>query len=497
MSILSSIEAGSSMVVSRRPGEQFCWLGVEELTHGYRTCDFSPVEVARELIARVRALDPMVNAIVNLDEPYVLAMAAASEARYLSGEALSAMDGVPVTIKDLSAVAGMPKRRGSLLSGSEPVAEDTPCVARMREAGAVFLAKTATPEGGCKVVTQSAVHGVTANPYDLSKTPGGSSGGAAAALALGFGPVALGSDGAGSIRIPASFTNLFGLKPGFGRVPAFPTDTDMPHSVVGPMSRTVADAAIMLDIICRPEPRDPYAWPELFELPELNDPDLSGLAIAYSPRLGCHAPLIDSEIDALVAGVVPLLEDAGGVVAAESPVWPIDPFEPFRVFWEIGCYSTVAATPHDKREILDPIIQSAGALGASRSLADHLTASEQRLKLAAASKAFFNRYHILVGPVMPVPPYSIQRNVPERFNDPDWSWCPYTYPWNLTGQPAASVPIGFTKGGLPVGVQLIGRMGREADLLRAARAIELRRPLHLRRPRWLDDRDPTRSRRIT
>jgi aspartyl-tRNA(Asn)/glutamyl-tRNA(Gln) amidotransferase subunit A len=441
-----------------------------------------PVDVARQLIARIRSLDRFVNAIVHADEAYTLAMAAASEIRYRVGSPRSAMEGVPVTIKDLSAVAGMPKRRGSLLSGSEPTDEDTPCVARMREAGAVFLAKTATPEGGCKVVTQSAVHGVTANPYDLSKTSGGSSGGAAAALALGFGPVALGSDGAGSIRIPASFTNLFGLKPGFGRVPAFPTDTDMPHSVVGPMSRTVTDAAIMLDIISRPEPRDPYAWPVALEIPDLNDPDLRGLAIAYAPRLGCNAPLVDPEIDDLVGSAVPLLKAAGADVVTDAPEWPIDPLLPFKVFWETACYSTVAATPAGKRDLLDPLILHVGASGACVSLAGYLAASEQRLKIVAASKAFFNRYHILVGPVMPVPAFTVARNVPEGFDDADWSWCPYTYPWNMTGQPAASVPIGFTKQGLPVGVQLVGRMGREADLLLAARAIELRRPLHLQHP---------------
>ena len=171
-------------------------------------------------------------------------MAEAAEKRYASGEPLSPLDGVPVTIKDLSAVAGWPRRRGSLALDPVISAEDTPCVARLREAGTVFLAKTATPEAGCKVVTRSPVHGATANPYDLTRTPGGSSGGASAALAAGFGPLAIGSDGAGSIRIPASSTNVFGLKPGFGRVPAFPPDIDMPHSVVGPMTRTVDQSRV-------------------------------------------------------------------------------------------------------------------------------------------------------------------------------------------------------------------------------------------------------------
>ena len=485
MNISISTDSGRPQAGTTLPGDEFCWFDADQLTRHYRAGRLSPVEVARDLIARIRLLDRSVNAIVHVDENYALAMAEASELRYRAGAPLSAMDGVPVTIKDLSLVAGMPRRRGSLLMGNEPAAEDTPCVARTREAGAVFLAKTATPEGGCKVVTQSALHGTTANPYDLTKTPGGSSGGAAAALSLGFGPIALGSDGAGSIRIPASFCNLVGIKPGFGRVPAFPTDTDMPHSVVGPLSRTVADAAIMLDIVSRPEPRDPYAWPVPFAIPNLNEPGLQGLTIAYSPRLGCTAPLVDPEVDDLVKDAILLLQDAGARIAADSPEWPVDPLEPFKVFWETACRSTVEATEPAKRALLDPIILRSSEAGAETSLSAYLAASAQRLELAAASKRFFNRYHVLVGPVMPVPAYAVDRNVPKGFADEDWSWCPYTYPWNMTGQPAASVPIGFTKQGLPVGVQLIGRMGGEADLLRAARAIELRRPMHLRRPLML------------
>lgn len=464
-------------------GEEFAWLDIPSLTHGFRSGELSPVDVARSLITRIRQLDEPINSIVHLDEAYTLAMARASERRYRTGAPLSTLDGVPVTIKDLSAVAGMPKRRGSLLLGDEPVEEDAPCVARLREAGAVFLGKTATPEAGCKIVTRSAVHGVTANPYDLSRTPGGSSGGAAAALALGFGPIALGSDGAGSIRIPACFTNVFGIKPSFGRVPSFPPDIDMPHSVVGPMSRTVVDAAIMLDIISRPESRDAFAWPIDFALPaDLVTPDLKEMKIAFSPRLGCRAPLVHAEIDVLVATAMPLLADAGACVIEESPRWPIDPFEPFKVLWETACFVTTERVPSEKRSLLDPVILAAGRAGGCVTLPSYHDALAQRMAVSAASKAFFNEFDLLVGPVMPVPAYDIGREVPQGFADHDWSWCPYTYIWNMTGQPAASVPIGFTMDGLPVGVQIIGRNGADADVLRAARAIEIRCPVHLNRP---------------
>ncbi len=460
------------------------YLGVADLTDAFRRRTRSPVEVAEALIGRIARLNPRVNALVHVDPAYTLAMARASEARYAAGAPLSPLDGVPLTVKDLSRVAGMPFRRGSAaMEADRPATEDTPCVARLREAGAVFLAKTATPDAGCKVVTRSPAHGVTANPYDLGRTPGGSSGGAAAALALGFGPLAVGSHGAGSLRIPASSTNTVALKPGFGRVPTLPHGTDMPLSVVGPMARTVRDAAAMLDVMCRPEPRDPFAWPVPFAMPtDLADPDLSDLRIAVSPRLGCRAPLIDAEVDALVAEAGPLLAEAGARVSAADPAWPVDPLVPFQVLWEAACADTADQFPEDRRALLDPLILRLADRGRRLSMRDLYRAIDGRIALAVAARAFFAHLDLLVGPVMPVPPYATDRDVPEGFADEDWSWCPYTYPWNMTGQPAASVPIGFTRDGLPVGVQIVGRIGGEADVLRAAAAIECRRPLHRRRP---------------
>jgi aspartyl-tRNA(Asn)/glutamyl-tRNA(Gln) amidotransferase subunit A len=388
---------------------------------------------------------------------------------------------VPVTIKDLSAVAGWPLWRGSLTRDDTPAPADAPAVARLREAGAVFLGKTATPEGGCKIVTSSRRHGATANPYDLGRTPGGSSGGAAAALALGFGPLALGSDGAGSIRIPASFTNVFGLKPGFGRVPAFPPDTDMPLSVVGPMARRVADAALMLAVLARPEPRDPFAAAVPYAPPNLDAP-LGDLRIALSPRLNCTAPLADPEVDALVAQAAPLLRAAGASLAEDAPAWPTDPFAVFRVFWEAGCLESLNRQPPERQDLLDPVLLAAAAAGRRVRLPDFQRAIEQRLGLCVAAHEFFRRYDLLIGPVMPVAAFEITRNVPPGYADEDWSWCPYTYPWNLTGLPAAAVPIGFTAAGLPVGVQIIGGANAEPAVLRAAAAIERARPCHLTRP---------------
>jgi len=458
--------------------DDVAWLSAVELTQGYRSGSLSPVEVTSALLKRMDSVDPRVNAIIFTDPDTSLRMAAESEARWREGTPLSAIDGVPTTVKDLSAVAGWPKRRGSLTRDPhEPAPEDTPCVARLREAGVVFLAKTTTPEAGCKVVTRSQIHGNTANPYDLTKTPGGSSGGASAALALGLGPLAVGSDGAGSIRIPACHTNVFGIKPGFGRVPAYPPDIDMPMSVVGPLTRTVTDASLMLEVMSRPEPRDPFMYPVPFVPPtDLVDPDLSDLKIAFSPRLGMNAPLVDARVDALIAEAPSLLADAGAVVEVEDPAWPIDPLIPFTVFWTTACSATVDGTTPENRLLLDVLIRAVAAEGRKVTLPDYFRALEQRMALSAAAKLFFDRFDLLVGPVMPTPPYSVDRDAPRGFADDDWSWCPYTHLWNMTGQPGASVPIGFVDG-LPVGVQIIGRTGGEATVLRAAAAIEARRPL--------------------
>lgn len=470
------------MNISNFTEAEIAFLGIDALNEGFRKGAFTPVDVAYVLLDRIRRLNPLVNAVIDLSPEKTLAMAEASALRWQAGAPLSMLDGVPVTIKDLSAIKGWPRWRGGRIADDTPMTYDTPAVARLREAGAVFLGRTATPEAGTKVVTRSLRYGETLNPWDVTKTPGGSSGGAAAALAMGFGPIALGSDGAGSLRIPASHTNLVGVKPGFGRVPAFPPDPDMPHSVVGPMARTVRDAAIMLDVLSRPEPRDPYAWPLPFEMPDLSG-DLTGLKIAFSGRMGCTAPLVDAEVDALVAEAAPLLSAAGASLTDAAPDWPLDPFTPFEVFWVTACMEALRQTPKDKHVLLDPIIHQVAARGAEYGIGTLMQAIEDRTKIAAASKAFFNRYDLLVGPVMPVPAYQVGRDVPDGFEPADWNWCPYTYPWNMTGQPALSVPVGFTAAGLPVGVQIVGPMGGEALLLRAAAAIERARPLCLRHPR--------------
>jgi aspartyl-tRNA(Asn)/glutamyl-tRNA(Gln) amidotransferase subunit A len=465
-----SLQSASGSHVS----DDVAYLTAGELAQQFEQGALSPVEVARALLDRVEALDLFVNAFVHVDPEATLAMARASESRRSRGEQLGPLDGVPVTIKDLTAVAGWPLKRGSpALQDDPPPRSDAPAVARLREAGAVFLGKTATPDAGSKIVTRSLVHGVTRNPYDLARTPGGSSGGASAALALGFGPLALGTDGAGSIRIPAAWSGVFGLKPSFGRVPAYPPDSDMPHSVAGPMTRSVDDAVAFLDVIARADSRDPYALVLPLDRHAAEAKNVAGLRVGVTRDFGLRTPFLDDAVHRAVHEAAEALRQAGATLVEVSPTWPCDPFETFVVFWEAG-YAGFLHTAYsgEKSSRMDPDLLAIAERGLRVDIVTYHRALGERVALAAASKALFNSLDLLIGPVMPGSPPLVERDAPEGFAPGDWRWCPFTYLWNMTGQPAASVPWGLDELGLPVGVQIVGPVAGEAAILRASRVVE-------------------------
>ncbi|HIP79028.1 MAG TPA: amidase, partial [Kiloniellaceae bacterium] len=391
---------------------QLADLGVAELAALFRSGTLSPVEAAQAALDRIDAFDSQINAFVHRDRATTMTMAEAAEARHRRGAALGPLDGIPTSIKDLVPVAGWPLRRGSqALDPVAPAPEDAPSVARLREAGAVFIGKTATPESGSRIVTRSAVHGVTRNPYDPARTPGGSSGGAAAALALGMGTLAVGTDGAGSIRIPAAFCNLAGLKPGFGRVPSHPPSIFMPHSVIGPMARRVADVAAMTAVMAMPEPRDPFAWPVPFD-PALAAPDgIKGLRVALSPTLGT-AGVPDAETRTALEAAARALEAAGLDVEAADPEWPVDPYEPFIVFWEATYAAFLDSYPPEQAARMDPLLQEIAARGRSIDVLRYHEALAQRLALTTAAQAFFQRYDAILAPVMPGPAFDLDAEAP-------------------------------------------------------------------------------------
>lgn len=459
-------------------------LSVAALGAGFRAGTFTPVDAAEAALARIDAFDGLVNAFVFRDRDTTLAMARAAAARHAAGAPLGPLDGVPVSVKDLTPVAGWPCRRGSAaLSPDLPASEDACPVARLREAGAVFLGKTATPESGSRIVTRSAVHGVTRNPYDPRLTPGGSSGGAAAALALGMGTLATGTDGAGSIRIPAAFCNLTGLKPGFGRIPSFPPSHFMPHSVTGPMARNMADLAAMAEVMTRPDPRDPFAWPVPFDSAAATGP-VAGLRIALSLDLAAGRRPEPGIADALDR-VAQALEAQGAIIEIADPVWAVDPAEPFMVFWETSYAGFLDLYPEDQAALMDPLLHEIAARGRICDTLRYHKALNQRLGLTAAAQAFLTRYDAVLCPSVIGPAFDVEDEAPPGERPDDWSWCPYAYLFNMTGQPALAVPAGFDDRGRALGVQLAARIGREETLLRLGTAIEEQFNMHRIRPPML------------
>jgi aspartyl-tRNA(Asn)/glutamyl-tRNA(Gln) amidotransferase subunit A len=455
--------------------DDIAYLTAEELLARYRDKSLSPVEATQAALDRIEKHDGAVNAFVLVDREGVLAAAKRSEARWAKGEPQGLVDGVPTTIKDLVLTKGWPTRSGSLTTSDAPAEEDAPIVERLREHNAVFLGKTTTPEFGWKGVTDSPLTGITRNPWDTSKTPGGSSGGAVVAAALGMGALHTGGDGGGSIRIPASFAGVFGIKPSYGRVARYPTGAHGTLSHAGPIARTVTDTALMLNVISEPDSRDWFALP-------YDDRDwrvgledgVAGLRIAFSPALGFAT--VDPDVAALVEDAAKLLESLGATVDRTDPGID-DPIGIFIPHWYGGTAHSVRNYTDAQIDQLDPGLREIVELGRKTTLTEYFDAVEGRIALGIHMKKFHETYDLLLTPTMPIPAFEAGRELPPGSTADRWmSWSPFTYPFNLTQQPAASVPCGFTRAGLPVGLQIVGRMHDDATVLRACRAVERERP---------------------
>jgi aspartyl-tRNA(Asn)/glutamyl-tRNA(Gln) amidotransferase subunit A len=457
-------------------------LTATELVAEFRAGSLSPVEVAQACLARIDAVDRDLNAFCLVDPDAAVEQARASERRWHAGSPAGPVDGVPTAIKDIFLTRGWPTLRGSrLVDPAQRWEEDAPSTARLREAGAVLLGKTTTPEFAWKGVTDSPLTGVTRNPWDPARTAGGSSGGAAVAVAAGMVPLATGTDGGGSVRIPASFCGIFTIKPTYGLVPLFPASPFGTLAHAGPMTWTVEDAALMLDVMARPDSRDwsqlpPPARPLSGNL----DGGVAGLKVAYSPTLGFAHP--DPEVERLVREAVAVLDDLGAHVEEVDP--PIsDPVEAFHVLWFTGVAKVLSGYPADRRGEVEPALQEVAALGESYSAMDYLDATAERMALGIAMGRFHDTYDLLLTPTMPIPAFEAGVEVPVGSSERRWtSWTPYSYPFNLTQQPAASVPCGLTSQRLPVGLQIIGARHADALVMTAAKAFQDARPWRSHRP---------------
>ncbi|MDN3055377.1 amidase [Streptomyces sp. SRF1] len=446
-----------------------------QLVEGYASGELSPVEATRAVLHRIEQIQPEVNAFSRVDAEGALRQAEESAERWRRGTPAGLVDGVPVSVKDILLLRGAPTLRGSRTVRPEAQAwdEDAPSVARLREHGAVFVGKTTTPEFGWKGVTDSPVYGVTGNPYDPRRTAGGSSGGSAAAVALGAGPLSLGTDGGGSVRIPAAFCGIFALKPTYGRVPLYPASAFGTLAHVGPMTRDAADAALLMDVISGPDWRD---WSQLappegsFREALTSGGGVDGLRVAYSPALG-GAAVVDPEVAAAVRRAVDLLAELGAVVEEIDPGFQ-DPVEAFHTLWFSGAARVVQPLGQEAWELLDPGLREICAQGAAYSALDYLAAVDVRMALGHAMGRFHSAYDLLVTPTLPITAFEAGVEVPKGSAHTRWTgWTPFTYPFNLTQQPAASVPCGLSGAGLPIGVQLVGARHADALVLRAAHAL--------------------------
>jgi aspartyl-tRNA(Asn)/glutamyl-tRNA(Gln) amidotransferase subunit A len=448
-----------------------------ELLDLYRRRSASPVEVLAAVLERIDLLNPTLNCFCLVAADEAMEAARASEARWQAGESVGVLDGVPVSIKDLVLTRGWPTLRGSrTIDPAGPWDVDAPVTARLREAGAVLLGKTTTPEFGCKAETNSPLTGITRNPWDNTKTPGGSSGGTAAAVAAGLGPIGIGTDGAGSVRIPAAFCGNVGLKPSFGRVPAYPLSPFGTVSHIGPHTMSVADAALALKVMQRPDARDWTSLPPTTTDHVAGlDEGIAGLRIAYSATLG-YADHVDSDIATAVDAAVEALAGHGALVDAVDPGFD-DPLEITTGLWFTGAWTLWNQLSADQQAVTDPDFAAQARLGEPMSSLEVQQLVLRRGELGSHMRQFMEHYDLIVTPTVAVPAFEA-RPAGHAPLDPEsmLGWTPFSYPFNLTQQPACTVPCGLTTSGLPIGVQFVGPMFADSLVLRAARAYESAHP---------------------
>ncbi len=452
-----------------------------ELVALYKQGAASPVDATAAIIDQIDTNTDL-NCFCLVDREAALAAARKSQTRWENGAPAGRIDGVPTSIKDLAITKGWPTLRGSkTVDPAGPWTEDAPFVAALRDEGAILLGKTSTPEFGWKGVTDSPLTGITRNPWNRDRTPGGSSGGAAAACAAFMGPLHQGTDAAGSVRIPAAFCGVFAIKPTYGIIPSYPIPSQLGALAnTGPITRTVTDAALMLTVMAgRPDPRDATAAPVQGRdfLQTLED-GIEGLKIAFSPSLG-GTVAVDPSVAASVAEAAHRFGQLGAHVEACDP--PLAMARPaIDIIWPSAVAWLIAQIPAEKHALMDPGLLALAEQGRRFSATDLVGAQADARAMSVAMSQFHQTYDLLLTPQMPLEAIPVGTDLPPYRDDASWlDWSPFTYPFNLTEQPAASVPVGLGAAGLPVGLQIVGRRFEDATVLRAARAYEAVAPFKM------------------
>ena len=463
--------------------EELCFTPATELTRMIRGKVVSPVQIMQATLERAQSLNPRLNAICTPTYEAAVQAARDAEAAVMRGAQLGILHGVPTTIKDLAFTKGVRTMAGSHVFRDRVPDFDHLHVERMRAAGAISIGKTTVSEFGWKGNSNSPLTGITHNPWKHGMNAGASSAGAAVCAAAGIGPIHQGSDGAGSIRMPAAFCGVFGLKPSFGRIPYWPQPNNGLISHVGPLTRTVADSALMLAALAGPDDRDMTsleAQPEDFF--RRLDEGVAGLRVAYSPDLGYLK--VDPEVAAPVADAARAFEELGCVVEEVSPGWG-DPIGMEHCHFASNFAGMLGPLLDKWAEKMDPGLVALTRHGMSYSAADYCRAQGERLGYYDKVRAFFERYDLLLTPSLSVAAFPAELLIPSHWEQHPWDWlrwAGFSYPFNLTGLPAATCPCGFTPGGLPVGLQIVAGRLRDLRVLQASRAFEQARPWAQRRP---------------
>ena len=447
-----------------------------ELRQAIATRQVSPVEVMQATLARAERFDPKLNCFATYTPELALEAAKKAEQDLMAGNAIGPLHGLPISVKDLIAVKDLKLTFGSRANANNVAAVDAPSVERVRAAGACIIGKTTTSEFGCKAVGDSPLTGLTRNPWDTTKTPGGSSCGAAASVAAGMTPFALGTDGGGSIRVPCSLTGLFGIKAQFGRVPVYPVAATPTLAHVGPIARTVRDAALLLSVISGHDRRDPFAIAGV--VPDFLgacDRPVQGMRIAWSRTLGYANP--DPEVAELSERAAKVFVDLGCEVVEVEKVLDEDPVDLWVSEFYAGVGVRLKKQLTEQRELLDPAVADVLKDALRQTSEEYYTKVFRRYELREKMRVFFEPFDLLLTPALPCAAFDVGLNTPPQHADRSIvSWVYYTYPFNLTGQPAASIPAGFTRSGLPVGLQMVAKINHETDIFRAAAAYEAVRP---------------------
>ena len=449
-------------------------MSAEELLALYASRELSPIEALAAVTERVMRLNPRLNAFAVMNQQAIVA-AGESEARWNAGRPIGILDGVPCTVKDLMDMAGFPTRRGSRLTDPSPVKDDAPAVVGLKSAGAVIIGKTTTTEFGWKSPGDNPLHGITRNPWNTDYTPGGSSSGAGAAGAAGFGPLHIGTDAGGSVRIPAAWCGLVGLKPTYGRIPQWPAGAFAAVACAGPMTRTVRDNALMFSAMARFDYRDPFCLPD-------DDRDwrdgiedgVAGLRVGVLSNPGFDAP-VDAAGIAGVERAAALLADAGARVEAADADLP-DTSGVFGRVWGVALARLVASFPEDQRHLLDPGLLEVAAAEGRMTAVEVLGADALRASAGHAMARLHQRYDLVLCPTVPNGPMLADAATESPVEHLWKHWAPWTFTFNLTRQPAISVPMGVGEDGLPLSVQIAAAQYRDDMVFRAARAIEIAQP---------------------